>query len=162
MDRPKPFRLLSGSPAIGAGTTVSGVTTDQRGLIRGGTVDIGAFQTSLVVESTSASLVTTAAGLTLPGAVSLANQFAGSAITFDPAVFATRQTITLTSGQLTLGDAYNAAADFSISANPNGQWSYLYDNGSGPQLLTQSQANSLVPGWIAGGMGSTSPTASAP
>ncbi len=42
--------LLPGSPAIGAGVAVSGVTTDQRGLIRGGTVDIGAFQTSLVVE----------------------------------------------------------------------------------------------------------------
>ena len=69
-------------------TPSRGVTTDQRGLIRGATVDIGAFQTSLVVESTSASVVTTAAGLTLPGAVSLANQFAGSAISFDPAVFA--------------------------------------------------------------------------
>ena len=88
--------LLPGSPAIGAGVVVSGVTTDQRGLIRGTTVDIGAFQTSLVVESTAGSVVTTAAGLTLPGAVSLADQFAGATISFDPAVFATQQTITLT------------------------------------------------------------------
>ena len=88
--------LLPGSPAIGAAVVVSGVTTDQRGLIRGTTVDIGAFQTSLVVESTAGSVVTTAAGLTLPGAVSLANQFAGSAISFDPTVFATQQTINLT------------------------------------------------------------------
>ena len=95
--------LLPGSPAIGAGSAVSGVTTDQRGLIRGSPVDIGAFQTILVVESTSASVVTTAAGLTLPGAVTLANQFAGSAISFDPAVFATQQTITLTA-QLVLSD----------------------------------------------------------
>ncbi len=42
--------LLPGSPAIGAGVVVSGDATDQRGLIRGGKVDIGAFQTSLVVE----------------------------------------------------------------------------------------------------------------
>ena len=96
--------LLPGSPAIGKGVAVSGVTTDQRGLIRGTTVDIGAFQTSLVVESTSATVVTTAAGLTLPGAVGLANQFAGSAISFDPAVFATEKTITLTGSQLELSD----------------------------------------------------------
>ena len=88
--------LLAGSAAIGMGTAVSGVTTDQRGLTRGSVVDIGAFQTSLVVESNSGTVVTTAAGLTLPGAISLANQFAGSAITFDPKVFATLQTITLT------------------------------------------------------------------
>ena len=56
--------LLPDSLAIGAGTTVSGLTTDQRGLIRGNTVDIGAFQTSLVVESPSAAVVTTATGLT--------------------------------------------------------------------------------------------------
>jgi hypothetical protein len=97
--------LLPGSPAIGAGTTVNDVTTDQRGLIRGGTVDIGAFQTSLVVESTAGSVNATAAGLTLPGAVSLADQFAGSAITFDPAVFAAPQkTITLAGTQLALSD----------------------------------------------------------
>ena len=35
------------------------------------------------------------------------------------------------------GAVYNAVADFSISSNPNGQWSYLYNNGSGLQLLTQ-------------------------
>ncbi len=58
-------------------------------------VDIGAFQTSLVVESKSGSVDTTAPGLTLPGAVSLADQFAGSAINFDPTVFTQLQTITL-------------------------------------------------------------------
>ena len=36
--------LLPGSPAIAAGATVAGVTTDQRGLFRGTTPDIGAFQ----------------------------------------------------------------------------------------------------------------------
>ena len=49
--------LLPGSPAIGKGIVLSGGTTDQRGLIRGATVDIGAFQTSLVVESTSGSSI---------------------------------------------------------------------------------------------------------
>lgn len=36
--------LLAGSPALGAGTSLAGLTTDQRGVIRGGAVNIGAFQ----------------------------------------------------------------------------------------------------------------------
>ena len=37
--------LVAGSPAFAAGVPVAGVTTDQRGLPRGNTVDIGAYQT---------------------------------------------------------------------------------------------------------------------
>src|SRR5205807_1103351 len=44
------------------------------------------------------------------------------------------------------GSVYNAVADFSISANPNGQWSYLYDTGSGPQLFTHALVNDGAPG----------------
>ena len=95
--------LLTGSPAIGKGVAVSATTTDQRGLARGAVVDIGAFQTSLVVESTGGSINKTPAQLTLPGAVSLAKDFAGPiAISFDPAVFTGGQTIALTDGQLEL------------------------------------------------------------
>jgi hypothetical protein len=96
--------LLPGSLAIGAGTRVSGVTTDQRGLIRHSVIDIGAFQSSLVVERTAGSVDTTVDNLTLPGAVSLANLFAGAAIGFDPSVFSTAQTITLTGSQLELSN----------------------------------------------------------
>ena len=95
--------LLSGSPAIGKGVSVSSVMTDQRGMPRGSLVDIGAFQTSLVVESTAGPVNTTTAQLTLAGAVSLGNAFAGPiAITFDPKLFTGGQTITLTAGQLEL------------------------------------------------------------
>src|SRR5262249_6994475 len=91
-------------PAIGSGTTaVTGVTTDQRGLIRGRTVDIGAFQTTLVVESTDGSVgnTTDPSTLTLPGAVSLANQFAGPiVISFAPS-FSGGQVINL-AGKLEL------------------------------------------------------------
>ena len=96
--------LLPGSPAIAAGTPVPGLTADQRGLIRGNVVDIGAFQSSLEVESPAATGVTTAAGLTLPGAVALADQYAGAAISFDPAAFASPQTITLAGALLELSD----------------------------------------------------------
>jgi parallel beta-helix repeat protein len=95
--------LLPGSPAIGKGTPAGGVTTDQRGLARGTLVDIGAFQTSLVVESTAGAVNTDPAQLTLAGAVSLADGFAGPiAISFDPAVFTAGQSITLTGDQLEL------------------------------------------------------------
>ena len=61
--------LLPGSPALGAGISGPGIpTTDQRGAPRGSLVDIGAFQASLVVMSTSGTVDITAANLTLPGA----------------------------------------------------------------------------------------------
>ncbi len=95
--------LLPGSPAIGKGTSVSGVTTDQRGMARGASVDIGAYQYSLVVESPAGPVDTVPAQLTLTGAVSLANSFAGPvAITFDPAVFTGKQTITLSGNGSTI------------------------------------------------------------
>jgi uncharacterized repeat protein (TIGR01451 family) len=103
--------LLPGSPAIGAGIAVPGITTDQRGAPRGSVVDIGAFQATVVVESTSGSVDTNTATLSLPGAVVLANQFSGSVITFNPAVFSTQQTIAL-SAQLELS---NTALSTSIT-----------------------------------------------
>jgi hypothetical protein len=36
--------LLAGSPALGAGLATSGVTTDQRGIARDATPDIGAYE----------------------------------------------------------------------------------------------------------------------
>ncbi len=48
--------------------------------------------------------------------------------------------------ELKAGSTYNAVADFSLSGNPNGQWSYLYDTGSGPQLLTHVRHNVLAQG----------------
>ena len=59
--------------------------------------------------------------------------------------------------QVKAGSLYDAVADFSIAANPNGQWSYLYDNGSGPQLLTHAVANygaTGVDAWVNGLSGS--------
>jgi hypothetical protein len=95
---------MPGSPAIGAGTPYDAPLTDQRGQPRGSRDDIGACQVSLVVESSSGSADTTAATLSLPGALSLADQYGWSQISFDPDVFATQTTITLTSGQLELSN----------------------------------------------------------
>jgi fibronectin-binding autotransporter adhesin len=109
--------LLPGSPAIGEGAfNASNVpATDQRGAPRGTVVDIGAVQNSLVVESTSGSVDTTFADLTVPGAVVVANQFAGAAISFDPA-FVTPQTIALTAPLI----LSNSALSTTITGATNG------------------------------------------
>ncbi len=99
--------LLPGSPAIGAGSAISGVTTDQRGFPLDTIPDIGAFQsqTALVVNTTSDGASSASGELSLRQAVNLANAL-GSAetITFDPTVFASARTITLTQGQIELTD----------------------------------------------------------
>ena len=99
--------LLTGSAAIGAGTAVSGVTTDQRGFpLNPDSTDIGAFknESSLVVNTTNDGDNAPAGDLTVRQAVNLANvPGAVEAITFDPSVFATPQTITL-AGELELGN----------------------------------------------------------
>ena len=103
--------LLTGSPAIGAGNIAlipEGITTDQRGFTRvvNGNVDIGAFEVQsdpLLVNTTVDGYAVPLGELDLRGAVELANVQPGdNTVTFDPTVFSSAQTITLTSGQLEL------------------------------------------------------------
>ena len=98
---------MPGSPAIGAGTS-SGITTDQRGFPLDSPIDIGAFQVQagpLVVNTTADGSGSPPGKLDLRGAVDLADVLPGDqTITFDPTVFGTAQTITLTVGQLELSD----------------------------------------------------------
>jgi len=111
--------LLAGSPALGAGSNALAVdangntlTTDQRGAgfprIVNGTVDIGAFERPFVGNPTVYTVDLTsdigASTSALAGdilyCVTQANastNLAGSEIEFDPMVFATPRTITLTS-----------------------------------------------------------------
>ena len=100
--------LLPGSEAIGNGTAVNGLTTDQRGEpLDSPTPDIGAFQTqaTLVVNNPGDGTTSSWGALNLRQAVNLANiAAAAQTITFDPADFDTPQTIALTQGPLVLGD----------------------------------------------------------
>ena len=67
--------LLPGSPAIGAGTAVSGITTDQRGFPLDSPPDIGAFQTiTLVVNTTSDGIGSPPGELSLRQAIDLAER----------------------------------------------------------------------------------------
>lgn len=44
--------IIASSPAIGVGTAVLGITTDQRGIARPSTPDVGAYQTVLGTSTT--------------------------------------------------------------------------------------------------------------
>jgi hypothetical protein len=50
----------------------------------------------------------------------------------------------------TAGYVANAVNDFSATTNPNGPWKYLYDTGTGPQLLTSATAGGGLIGWWSG------------
>ncbi len=99
--------LLPGSPAIRAGTSTGAPSTDQRGLsLDSPAPDVGAFQTNpLVVNTTIDGTGSPFGDLSLRQAANLANALgAAETITFSSTVFASTQTITLTSGQLVLSN----------------------------------------------------------
>ena len=93
--------VLSGSPALGGGVAVSGISTDGRGFTRGSSIDIGAFQASgsLSPQPLVVNVAADSAGFgqfTLRQALNLANARGGNeTVTFDPSVFATPKTIAL-------------------------------------------------------------------
>ena len=99
--------LLPGSTAIGKGTKVGGITTDQRGLPLDSPPDIGAFQVQSgpLAWQVNTSIDGTSSKLDLRGAINLANILSGAhTITFSPTVFASPQTIKLKPGQLELSN----------------------------------------------------------
>ena len=97
---------LPGSPAIGGGASTGHPDFDQRGFPRGGSVDIGAFQTQpgISVNTTADGVGSGPGELNLRQAVNLANALStADTITFSN-LFNTPQVITLTAGQLMLTD----------------------------------------------------------
>jgi parallel beta-helix repeat protein len=107
--------LLPGSPAIGGGTTGSGIpATDQRGQPRTGSVDIGAFQsqgTALVVNTVADGVGSGLGQLTLRQAVNLANALSTADTISFSSLFDTQQTIKLSAGQLVLNDLATTTID---------------------------------------------------
>lgn len=120
------FALLPNSPAIGAGTNV--LSTDQRGLARSGSFDIGAFQTqgadSLVVNTVSDDPVGSGF-LSLRDAIGLATATGGNqTISFDGSLSGT---INLNGSQLEINDSSNtltingASLNLTVSAGTSSQ-----------------------------------------
>src|SRR5262249_61279826 len=75
---PQTRPLLAGSPALGAGVALPGVTTDQRGVARSGRPDIGAYQAQVRLGDLSATQWTVGqsgyqASIQLSGATSYTN-----------------------------------------------------------------------------------------
>ena len=151
--------LRSGSPAIGKGVAVAGLTADQRGFaLDSPRPDIGAFQTNpLVVNTTSDGAGSLPGDLDLRQAVNLADVIGTAAtITFDPTVFAAHQTIALTGGQLELSDAggletiTGPAAGLTIDAGGE-SGVFLVDRGVTAALagLTITGGSALVGGGLA-------------
>lgn len=94
---------LAGSPLINAGSNPAGLTLDQRGINRAssGGVDIGSAERFDAVVRTIAD----SGADSLRGVLETASYLqGGSAVTFDATVFATAQTITLTSGEIVIVD----------------------------------------------------------
>src|SRR5262249_9021578 len=92
--------LLPRSPAIRAGNPAQAGTTDQRGYIRSSSVDIGAVNGQLLTVTSAAD--DGSAG-PLRSEIGQANSDGGGdTIEFDPTVFGTPQTITLSGSQLEL------------------------------------------------------------
>jgi hypothetical protein len=105
--------LLPGSFAVGDGTAVSGVTTDQRGFsLPAENPDIGAFQTGpLVVNTTIDGTGASSGDLSLRQAINVANSMGvNESISFDGTVFAHVQTIALTAGPLVVGAGVDTIA----------------------------------------------------
>ena len=70
--------LLPDSPAVGEGTSIAGVTTDQRGFAFGANPDIGAFEGNLLIVNTAIDGTSSPSGdLSLRQAINLANVLPG-------------------------------------------------------------------------------------
>ncbi len=61
-DPTQTMALLPGSPAIGAGAAIAGITTDQRGILRPNPPDIGAYQTQIATSISVSAPGTAIAG----------------------------------------------------------------------------------------------------
>ncbi|CAN5392064.1 hypothetical protein BH11PLA2_BH11PLA2_23420 [soil metagenome] len=94
------------SPVVNKGSNLFGITLDQRGTgfprVNGSTIDIGAVETHIFVVTN----INNSGSGSLRQAVLDSNADAGpNGISFDPTVFATAKTITLTSGEVAITDS---------------------------------------------------------
>ncbi len=114
--------LQTGSPAIGAGVAVSGVTTDQRGLPRptSGAVDMGAFETQSVPDSppiAAYQAATTSENTVLTGQVS-ANDPDNNPLTYSLVSAPLNGTLTLQS---------NGSFTYTPTTNTTGPDSFTFE-----------------------------------
>ena len=162
---------LPGSPAIGGGTATGAPATDQRGLIRGRVVDVGACQVTLAVKSAAAG---TAFGNPLAVTVTAnnTNQFtnpvdggvigftvnpaangASAALSADTATISGSQASVTATADTAAGNytvtvsvsGVTTPANFNLTNNPGAAATITEVSGSGQSTtVAQSFANPLV------------------
>jgi hypothetical protein len=117
--------LLSGSPAIGAGTLSAGLPTDQRGLPRTNTADIGAYQTqSAVTFEVSTPTTAVTAGSAFQVTVTALDHYGNVATAYNGSVTLTSSdgqavspsTVELTNGVATVSVTLSVADTLRITA----------------------------------------------
>ena len=152
--------LRAGSPAIGKGVAIAGITTDQRGFaLDSPRPAIGAFQTNPLVVNTAGDGIGSLLGnLNLRQAVNLANVIDNAVtITFAPTVFAAHQTIRLTAGQIELSDPSGLetitgpAAGLTIDAGGTSRV-FVVDGGVTAALSGLTITGGSVPRGLGGGL----------
>jgi hypothetical protein len=136
--------LLAGSPAINAGTTGTGVSTDERGVLRDSTPDIGAFEfTPVSATLTSGNLIVN--GTTGSDTISV-DPVSGGPTTFqvtgDGIVVGTFSVSAIT-GQIKV---YGNGGNDSLSINPSVTLPALLTGGTGNDTLTAGGGNDTLVG----------------
>ena len=120
--------LLPGSPALGAGIAVTGVTTDQHGVPRGNVLDIGAYQATATQLDVSGFPSSTAPGVSHSFTVNAVNPFGQPALDFNsPVTFSSSDPSatlptgkSLVAGQGTFTATLNTSGVQSITASADG------------------------------------------
>jgi hypothetical protein len=117
--------LLPGSPALGGGAAIPGITTDQRGVARTGPIDIGAFESQGFTVTTTGGDGQSAyvgTGFVTPLTVNVSSQFgepvAGGVVTFALDPLATGASATFSGGAVTIASDGSASAP--TLPTPNG------------------------------------------
>ncbi len=142
------------SKAINNGSNPAGLTTDQRGAgffrVSAGAVDIGAVELNqFIVTNTNDS----GAG-SLRQAIVVANALAGvDTITFDPTVFATSKTITLTSGELVITDSVTVTGPTAMPTISGNGSSRVFNLATVTGLTAAFSNLAIAKGFFAGGTG---------
>ncbi len=151
--------LLTGSPAINAGTNVSTPSTDQRGIARVGATDIGAFESrgftlAIAGGNNQTAVVNTNFASPLSMTVmpnSAGEPVDGGLVTFTPPVSGATATIagnpaTIASGAATSGTvtANGTGGTYNVAANANGAASavnFSLTNNVAPTVLQLVRGN---------------------
>jgi Ca2+-binding RTX toxin-like protein len=118
--------LLSGSPALGAGAAVTGITTDQRGLPRTASTDIGAFQTQPAASFAVTAPATVIASVPFSVTVNAKDQNGNAVYNYagpvtltssdGQKVYSTPDTVALLNGTATVPVTLNTAGGVTLKA----------------------------------------------